>query len=322
MRLLFRQLGLAIAGKIKGSGILDELAASAEKWRADQGKRQGKGLRAEPQSPPDRQSKAVGRGGQPLDPEHERQLERIFRTAGVVAWAKLILSDIEAFQLDMEGTLADDYAGLYEAGARAARIQLGVRGAFNLRSPFILDQLEERANMLSGGIADELFDRMKTVVADDFYIGGQSPLQVARGLRDEFDWMGKTRSELIARNETGIVTSGAQHQVYEMAGVEGKRWAAFRDDRTRFSHKNAHGQVQPLELPFELIDEEGEVHYLQHPHDPDADISQVANCRCAELPIIDAAHRYDESSVWDGSVDPDDFEAAEPGAESPAGGEE
>jgi hypothetical protein len=297
LRLQFRQLGLSLRRKVETAGILSDLAHSADRWRAT---KQGKA--------------AVGRGGRPLDPEHARDLERIFKTDAVVGFAKLIESDVDAFDIDLTGVLAEDYAELYAAGGAAARAQLGVRGVFNLRSPFILDALEERANMLAGGIADEIFDRMKTVVAEDFYILGQSPIQVARGLRDEFDWLGETRSELIARTETGIVTSASQHQVYELSGVEEKRWISIRDARTRFAHKNAHGQTRPLDEPFELEDEHGEVFLLDHPHDENADISMIIQCRCAEIPIIDAEHRYDEGAVWDGVEDPEDFEPEGEGA--------
>src|SRR3990172_5557561 len=105
-------------------------AHAADRWRST---RQGKA--------------AVGRGGRPLDPEHARDLERIFKTDAVIGFAKLIESDVDAFELDLTGVLAEDYAELYAAGGAAARAQLRVRGVFNLRSPFILDALEERANM-------------------------------------------------------------------------------------------------------------------------------------------------------------------------------
>jgi len=59
-----------------------------------------------------------------------------------------------------------------------------------------------------------------------------------------------------------------------------KEWNAIMDSKTRETHAEADGQVQPLMSPFEVGDS-----LLMFPGDTsfDADFSEIANCRCAAM---------------------------------------
>ena len=140
---------------------------------------------------------------------------------------------MDAFRLTFRSTLDDHYLDLFDLGGRAARLSLGVSGGFNLRSPAIADALDVRANLLSGPIAEDVFDRMLNIIAEEFYLQGEGPLSVARTLEQEFDWLERDRAERIARTETLGVTEEAQWQTYAASGVEWKRWMTTLDGRER-----------------------------------------------------------------------------------------
>lgn len=58
-----------------------------------------------------------------------------------------------------------------------------------------------------------------------------------------------------------------------------KMWYATLDGRTRTHHREIHGEVRELEEPFS--------NKLLFPADPNGDPSEVYNCRCTMLEVID-----------------------------------
>ena len=65
---------------------------------------------------------------------------------------------------------------------------------------------------------------------------------------------------------------------YRQARAQGqthKIWIASPDERTRASHRAAHGQIQPIGSAFSLGADR-----LFLPCDPDASLAETANCRC------------------------------------------
>jgi hypothetical protein len=269
------------------SGVLERLHRDASQRLAAEAKR-AKG--------------PVGRGGRPLGPERTRQLQGIFELDELKAVGSLMADDEDAFRLAIGESLEDAYVDMFEVGGTAARRALGVRGAFRLESPAVAEALAQRANLLAGNVADDVFERLKTVLAEEFYFAGKGPLDVARTLRGEFDWMTKARSELIARTETGAIVSEASWITYSASGVPFKRWLATLDGKEREDHFDAHGQIRAIDEPYDVGGEQ-----LMHPLDPAGSAAQVCNCRCDEVPIVTADQAFSDADVWDGTNNPDQF---------------
>lgn len=277
-----RVLERRVERELRRSGILADLKADAEK-------------RGEKQGP-------IGRGGIPLGPERERVLERTFRFDGMEAVARLFEDEEDAFRLELESVLGDSYEELFNSGGNAARIELGARGSFRLRNTAIADALEARANRLAGDIAEDVFDRLKTVIADGFYLEGRGIPDVSRALREEFDWLSQTRADRIARTETLSVTEEAQHTVYKASGIHFKRWITTLDGKERETHFEAHGQVRAIDEAFDVG-----AALLMWPGDPDGPPEEICNCRCATQPIVTADQLFSDADIWRGDVDPDEF---------------
>lgn len=76
---------------------------------------------------------------------------------------------------------------------------------------------------------------------------------------------------------------------YERAADMGidvkKQWLAALDSRTRSSHRHLDGEVVKLDAEFS--------NGLKYPGDPDGPASEVYNCRCTLVPVIDGIE-YDE----------------------------
>jgi len=276
-----RVLERRVERELRRSGILARL-------EADAAKREKRG--------------PIGRGGIPLGPERELALERTFRLDGMEAVARLFADEETAFQLELESVLGDSYEEFFNRGGSAARVELGARGNFKLTNTAIADALKARANKLAGDIAEDVFDRLKTVIADQFYLEGRGIADVARALREEFDWLTKTRSDRIARTETLSVTEEAQHTVYKASGIHFKRWITTLDGKERQTHFEAHGQLRAIDEAFDVGDST-----LMWPGDPDGPPEEICNCRCATQPIVTADQLFSDADIWRGDVDPDEF---------------
>jgi hypothetical protein len=255
-----RGLGDRLERKWHTAGVLQRLGTEAERYRERQS-----------------QKGPIGRGGHPLGPKHVRKLDRLFEQDGVRFFADLIEGELDTWRLDMRGILSNEYVAAYDAGGRGGQLKLGIRPNFKLRNPGIIEALTNRANMLSGDFSGEMFDRLRSVVAEEFYVGGAGPFEVAETLRDEFSFLSKSRARTIARTETLVVTETAQFDLYKASGVGMKRWLTTLDGKERPAHFTLHGQLRQIDEPFEVDDEDGH-HELMFPGDADADVGQVVNC--------------------------------------------
>lgn len=109
---------------------------------------------------------------------------------------------------------------------------------------------------------------------------GQSIQELAKGIDKMYgDKMGY-RSKRIARTEmTQAVNEGAV-RVLKAEGVTHKEWRTLVDGRERDSHRAAHGQIVPMELPFILEDYGGGGGTCMMPGADSLPPGEKINCRC------------------------------------------
>lgn len=91
------------------------------------------------------------------------------------------------------------------------------------------------------------------------------------------------RRELIARTETTRLQNAGATNLFKRWGVEKKEWLATGDGRTRSSHRGMDSQIVSIDGLFQTPS--GIT--LRYPGDPNAPISETANCRCAVAPYIE-----------------------------------
>ncbi len=140
---------------------------------------------------------------------------------------------------------------------------------------------------LEEGWSNDLMANRLGDVYDSWTHGGMSAT--------DFDWLHKPaidpklgtrvlqwRRELIARTETTRAANAGANEFFKEWGVTQKEWLSTADNRTRDSHKQANMQetVVPIEGKFVT----GAGNKLRYPGDPNAPLSETAQCRCAILP--------------------------------------
>ena len=104
----------------------------------------------------------------------------------------------------------------------------------------------------------------------------------------------KYRSEVIARTEALRSVHEGSESMFSQAFADGtlnpedvqREWNTALDERVRGSHKTMHGQIRPVDVPFNS----GLGNELRYPGDPQAPGADTIQCRCSVgTRITDAA---------------------------------
>jgi hypothetical protein len=138
------------------------------------------------------------------------------------------------------------------------------------------------SNLLDRELADGRFDRS---IASARSSGSQLSAQRQEAMLTRYreNWVTR-RGEFIAQSEGFMAAHAGQKEALAQA-VEAKDLAASRvtqvwhtrgDHKVRHSHRTMSGQRRKLGEAFES----GYGNLLRYPHDPDAPLSETANCRC------------------------------------------
>lgn len=106
---------------------------------------------------------------------------------------------------------------------------------------------------------------------------GQSIIDTAKSIRDLFDDMSQSRSQLIAQVETGIAAGKGDYMNAEATGLDlVKLWSSAEDEKVRDSHR-IDGEV----VDFDELFSNG----MLYPMWEQGPIEEIANCRCCLLSV-------------------------------------
>ena len=125
----------------------------------------------------------------------------------------------------------------------------------------------------------------KRMIKDQITLGfeeGDSTVEIAERLQEQYKDFSVRRAMTIARTEVVAASNSGSHHAAEQTGLEYQRvWLSSRDDRVRDDHADMDGTTVPKAEPFEAPDGS----QLMFPGDTSlgADASQTINCRCTEL---------------------------------------
>jgi len=163
--------------------------------------------------------------------------------------------------------------------------QAGAPGVFDPEAPAVVRKMIAQSQTFAREVNQTTWDHLRTRIAEGIEQGDdiRAHTQTVRDVFTQFaadDVDGKIgRAEMIARTETARAWGAGSHEAAKQSGViEGKRWVAALDDRTRPAHMAAHGQEVPLDDPFVVGGEQAE-----HPAAPGLSAGNAINCRCSVI---------------------------------------
>lgn len=128
----------------------------------------------------------------------------------------------------------------------------------------------EHAALAVGTTRDQLAELVKQAALD-----GQGTAELARGIREAFDFNQKVRSLRIARTEMTDTINDATTYALRREGYAQKQWSTVIDGRERPTHAAANGQTVGIQEPFSIGGASG-----MFPGDPRLPVGEIANCRC------------------------------------------
>lgn len=157
---------------------------------------------------------------------------------------------------------------------------LNIGGAFDVTNPEVAKFIEQRAQRFAQLVNETTYAQLQTSLAVGTDAGESIALLTER-VNSVMEGRIRSSAETIARTEVIGASNGGALRSYQASGVvEKKAWLAALDDRTRETHKEAHGQTVGLDEDFKVGGAVGPAPGQMGKADEDV------NCRCAIRPVL------------------------------------
>jgi len=169
-----------------------------------------------------------------------------------------------------------------ERAGQDLRDEVGITDPFKLHPKEAQQFLRQRENKLKN-VPQEIFERIRDRI-DNSLERGDTMEEIADGVREEFNGIGRYRSMVIARTETTAAYGWGRQQSMTTAGVGRKRWLSSHGPNVRQAHAAAERAYAshpiPVSEPFIVGGER-----LMHPGDPAGSPGNVINCQCVSIAV-------------------------------------
>jgi len=149
--------------------------------------------------------------------------------------------------------------------------QAGRNLQYKTISPQTRQLIENSVFNASQNTLNRLKGDIKQVLLDG-YDEGKGTKDIAKDIRDQFNYMKQYEAERIARTEINSFHNQGGFIVKRESNIEYHMWVTSEDERVRSSHRNIDGQIVRVGDPFS--------NGLRYPGDRSGDIKEWINCRC------------------------------------------
>lgn len=199
---------------------------------------------------------------------------------------QIYIDNVEKQQLLYEQIAYKHFMNILNLAKQQVLSKLGqasIAISFNLLNDKALKFLEDKKIKFAIKVADTTHKAIINELSEGFE-KGESIQELSNRIKNmpEFDMK---RATVVARTEIISSSNAGTLEGYRESGVViGKEWSSTKDERTRDHHKEVEGQRVELDDPF-IVD--GDL--LMYPGDNsfDAKASNVIQCRCSLLPILE-----------------------------------
>jgi SPP1 gp7 family putative phage head morphogenesis protein len=151
----------------------------------------------------------------------------------------------------------------------------------------VLNFLTSRENLIRDASREMHQDILKTL--EEGLQKGETTQQLAARVRTEFNALSNERAVMIATTETGAAYGAVRHAATEELDIPFKQWLSAQDDRVRATHRRIDGTIVPTGEPFRVPLKDGGEDLMMHPCDSGGSAENVIQCRCVEIPMMEAA---------------------------------
>ena len=200
-------------------------------------------------------------------------------------------------EAELSGVLSDNQRRLFVKGIQTVdRIinEKGIRHALPFISEKKLDLLQKYSAEQIRGLTDNATRSISTEI-DLAVLGQKSASEVIANIGKNLDDPSifgtvAKRAQVIFQTEVKRIQNISTHdriiQAKQQVGDMGKKWIHSHVGVPRPGHLMLDGVIIPADEQFELVGADGEIYYVDHPHDPDLPAGEVINCRCQIVPVV------------------------------------
>lgn len=172
-----------------------------------------------------------------------------------------------------------------QAAGDDALADLGLTIAFDVEDPRVVRFLEARVQRFAREVNQTTWEQLQAALAEGVQAGesiDELAERVEAVMGDRIASSGETiaRTEVVGANNGGTLEAWRQSDV-----VDEKVWLAALDDRTRDSHRDAHGQAVGIDDDFSVGDAQGPAPGQM------GEASEDINCRCTMTARISEERR-------------------------------
>lgn len=197
-------------------------------------------------------------------------LESLF---DVLKWEE---STVEA----TEPLLLDAIRDGYQAAFMRVDADLSGGNVFSTHRPIVrqtLQKVNAKSKLTAQTTNEQLSDTLQEGLMNDEGIG-----ELTARVQSVFEDAKSNRARTIAQTSSNAAFEAGQKEGFQAADIDTRLWLSQRDGRVRDTHMRADTQKRDMNTPFDVGG-----HKLMHPGDPDGPPSEVINCRCSQLPLLE-----------------------------------
>lgn len=208
----------------------------------------------------------------PWERKWKEALRKVFKEQEEEVLRSIGAKQIAFSETDWDEKLAQVAIPLLESivqeGFEDAKGDLGVDVDYEQHRSRVFQWVEREAGTKIKGINDTTLKAIREELEEGIANGEGIP-ELAKRVRNVFEFANRQRSEVIARTETLRAYRHGNLELYEASGLQYGQWWVAMDERTCDECMSLHGQTFPL-------DEARELNESIHP-----------NCRCVILPVLE-----------------------------------
>lgn len=188
-----------------------------------------------------------------------------------------LLSAIHNLIYGQKQKLMDVMRPEYEDGGTAADALALEVLSLKAEAAFSSEVIESMVNKISN-INNHTYKLVRNQIIEGV-AAGESVESLSKRIKSTFR-DNVARSRVIARTESANLMNRQTNHRYVESNVKKKQWLSTADDKTRASHRRANSKGT---VPYDHVYENG----LRFPGDPNGTASEVVNCRCALIPVME-----------------------------------
>jgi len=186
-----------------------------------------------------------------------------------------ILADVRVLLEEEKAVLQGIMTPIYEQGSKEA-VGLAAEAMNVVAEPHINEAVVREMTNKVARVENQVYNAIRKQVVEATE-KGESMAQLSKRIDKVYNFTA-AKARTIARTEAGALINRSTNAEYAQAGVEMKSWLANPGARDTHSKVGAQRPI-PFNQPF--------ANGLMYPHDPNGPASEVINCRCTLVPVIE-----------------------------------